>query len=347
MSLKDAYHTFQRLGSTYTVSRWTCQTIHTCDPANIKYMLATGFEAFELPRVRISVMTGLLGTGIFTLDGRAWSHARAVIRPTLTKQKMENLPQILERHVQALLLRISVDGTTFDLQPLFFGFSMDVATEFLMGHSTNMLGRKNIEREQQFVDDYMLCSEEATMKMRLGPLSWLRHNRQAESAKMRVFEYVDKYIDASLHLQSSSPLETHNSDEKNFMHELATAIGDRKTLRDQVLHILLASRDTTASLLSNLFFVLAKHPAVYAKLRGEILGKVGMKMPTFEELKDMQYLKCCINECKSVPNRSTPSFPFCMQRTKAGMKSSPNSSRHPLQCPASHLRHFLAPWWWD
>lgn len=337
-SLARSCQTFRDLGSTYTVSRWTTQAIHTCDSRNVKYMLATGFEDFELPKVRVSVMTGLLGTGIFTLDGQSWSHARSVLRPTLTKQKMGSLPDILECHVQALLRRIPSDGNTLDLQPLFFAVTMDVATEFLMGHSTYMLDdSKTNNHEQQFVDDYMLCSEEAVKKMHLGPLSFLRFNKEADRAKDRVFKYVDDYIDESLRRDSSSA---------TFMRELANAIESRKTLRDQVLHILLASRDTTASLLSNLFFVLAKKPEVYHRLRSEVLETVGDGLPTFDKLKDMEYLKWCINECKY------SSFIFVMLCSEANwfqrydcilsfltMPVKPPQTRHSLMAAANMATH--------
>ena len=294
--LKDSCQTFDKLGSTYTVSRWTAQVIYTCDAGNVRHMLATGFEDFGLPKIRKSALTSLLGTGIFSLDGVPWSHARAVLRPTLTKKKMHDLPAMLEHHAQALLHRIPMDGTVFDLQPLFFGFTMDVSTDVFMGRSTGMLGSdKQPKRENQFIDDYLLCSEEVIKKMNLGPLGHFRWNTAADHAKENVFKYVDDYIDESLKLHLENP-----QTGCNFMQEMAAAVGDRKALRDQVLHFLLASRDTTATLLSNLFFVLAKKPLVYSKLREEILHAVGEETPAFDRLKDIKYLKWCVNECKSM-----------------------------------------------
>lgn len=307
--LQTSFQNFAQLGSTYTVSRWTSQAIHTCDSRNIKHILATGFEDFELPKVRVSVLQDLLGTGIFTLDGPSWSRARGLLRPALKRQKTDVLPAILERHVGTLLRRVPRDGTPFDLQPLFFGFTMDVATEFFMGHSICMLGGTGLDKAQQFVDDYMICSEEATKKMHLGPLSHFRFNSAAQCAKKRVFQYVDEYIDRSLLLlRDEDDDNRRNAGGGNFMQVLAASIDNRKALREQVLHILLASRDTTASLLSNLFFMLAKKPGIYAKLREEVLdGAVGTGIPTPDQLKDMRYLKWCVNECK-LPASRRPLF---------------------------------------
>lgn len=296
-TLSETHRDFRALGSTYLISRWTTRTIHTCDARNIKHILASSFHDFRLPGVRVSVLSDLLGLGIFTLDGQAWSYTRALLRPSLTKAKMDSLPHILEHHVQSLLQRIRRDGTEVDLQPLFFKVTMDVASEFLLGQSTDMLSNGG-GRSTEFVDNYMACSAETVKKMRLGPLSFLRFNSFANQAREKVFQYMDDYIHTSLQSQREM-LQDGQARGGLFLKDLAAAIGDGKTLRDQVLHIFLASRDTTASLLSNLFFVLAKNPAVYSKLRGEVMNTVGdSTLPTFEQLKRMTYLRWCVNECE-------------------------------------------------
>lgn len=305
---ETAYRIFLGNSKTYTISRWTSSSVHTCDSRNLKHMLVTAFNDFELPKVRVSVMSSLLGIGIFTLNGTSWSRARSVLKPSLARSKMDTLPGILEKHFGAFMRHVSpatiIDAATktatrtmIDLQPLFFAVTMDVATEFLFGRSTGMLDSDEgtNEYDKQFLDDYMLCSEEAVKRMRMGPLSHLQYSKAANEAKRRVFAYVDTYIEESL---ARNATQGRASSDKNVLTELADAISDRKLLRDQVLHILLASRDTTASLLSNLFFVLSRKPDMYQRLRQEVVNAVGNDQPTFAQLKDMTYLKWCVNECK-------------------------------------------------
>ncbi|GIK06294.1 hypothetical protein Aspvir_001941 [Aspergillus viridinutans] len=61
------------------------------------------------------------------------------------------------------------------------------------------------------------------------------------------------------------------------------------------MNVLLAGRDTTASLLGNLFFMLAKKPEIWNRLRAEIASLEG-RAPTYEELRGLRYVQCCINE---------------------------------------------------
>lgn len=299
--LDSTYKIFQQLGATYVCRRWTWEAIYTCDSRNIKHVLASGFDDFKLPRLRVNAMMGFLGNGIFTLNGHSWSHARGVLRPCFAKQNKEDIINMLETHFQALLRRIPNDGTAIDLQPLFFWLTMDFATDFLMGHSTRVLDRTSSHaKEKQFVDDYLTCSTEIVRKMQLGPLQVFSINFAAMRARSRVFRYIDDFISASLDRKEENESENMGC---NVLQGLAAVTTDRKQLRDQMLHILVASRDTTACLLSNLFFVLAKKRHIYDKLRREVISIAGVEPATSSQLNNMEYLKWCVQECKSkLPN---------------------------------------------
>ena len=71
-------------------------------------------------------------------------------------------------------------------------------------------------------------------------------------------------------------------------------------MRSQLLNILLAGRDTTASLLGWLFLCLSKDPKRYQKLRDTIIEQFGTydhpTSITFEKIKSCQYLQHCNNE---------------------------------------------------
>ena len=89
--------------------------------------------------------------------------------------------------------------------------------------------------------------------------------------------------DTSEYLSSSSALATHTN--------------DRQVLRDQLVAVLLAGRDTTAVTLSWLFYELSKHPAVVERLRAEVMSSVGANQrPTYSDLKSMRYLQHTLNE---------------------------------------------------
>lgn len=287
---------FKQFGSTYSMKSCVWETIFTSDSKNIKQMLATSFDDFQLPQLRLNAISTLLGTGIFSVNGASWSHARAMLRPCFAKRDKNAITEVLEGHFQSFLRHIPQDGAEVDLQPLYFALTMDFATELLASKSSNMLDdTKTHGKEWQFFEDYTTCSEEVIKKMCLGPLQVFRYNRSAEQAKKRVFQYIDDFIAEAR--QSADPEEVPNH---NVLAKLASLTPDPKVLRDQMLHLLVASRDTTASLLCNLFFLLAKKPEMYGRLRQEVVSICGDAPPSPEQLKQMEYLRWCVQECKFV-----------------------------------------------
>jgi len=82
-----------------------------------------------------------------------------------------------------------------------------------------------------------------------------------------------------------------------LLDALATQTRDPVELRTQALHLLLASRDTTALHLGWLFLRPSQDPVRYKKLRGIIIEEFGTyDKPSgiaFSQLKDSRYLQNC------------------------------------------------------
>lgn len=120
--------------------------------------------------------------------------------------------------------------------------------------------------------------------------------------------FVYQYVEQALRL-SPEELETKTKSDLSytFLHELASYTRDPKVLRDQVVAVLLAGRDTTASTLSWALYELGRHPEMVRKLRAEILDVVGPdRTPTYADLKSMKYLQNTVNETL----RLYPVIPF-------------------------------------
>ena len=111
-------------------------------------------------------------------------------------------------------------------------------------------------------------------------------------------EFIVPYINKALELPNHE-LDKISKSEKSFtfLHALASYTRDPKVIRDQIIAILLAGRDTTAATLCWTFYQLSKYPAIYTKLRQEILDVCGAdRKPTYDDLKNLKYLNHTLNE---------------------------------------------------
>jgi hypothetical protein len=145
---------------TVALTLWRGVTVYlTDDPENIKAMLATNFDDWSLGKERIAQLSSYLGHGIFTTEGAAWKHSRDMLRPCFEKTQVADV-EVFERHMKRLIDLLPTDGETVDLQPLFCDLTLDVATEFLFGRSTDSLER-GVERSdvKGFIEAFEYCQD--------------------------------------------------------------------------------------------------------------------------------------------------------------------------------------------
>ena len=145
----------------------------TADPENVKALLSLNFKSYGIGEEREANLGSLLGKGIFTSDGEAWKHSRSMLRPSFVRSELADL-DIFEPHVQALIQNIETDDT-IDLQPLFSVFTLDVATEFLLGQSTGCLIKGDKAADGvAFAEAFDRCRGTLSGEGRFGILSlWL------------------------------------------------------------------------------------------------------------------------------------------------------------------------------
>lgn len=281
-----------------TIKLRLCGTeiIATTNPENVKHVLATQFQDFDLG-FRTSVMIPLLGEGVFTLDGTGWKHSRTMLRPQFAREQVSHV-NMLEPHVAALVRHIKSNSGQFDLQELFFRLTMDSATEFLFGESVLTLSNTppddDFPERLQFNDAFNKSQLHLSKRFALQNLYWLHNNSEFKKVNAIVHKFSDHYINLALNL---SPEELEKK-RYIFLYELVKETRDPKVLRDQALNILLAGRDTTAGTLSCAFLELGRNPEIVKKLKQEIQENFGNSIEdlSFESLKKLTYLKAFVNE---------------------------------------------------
>ncbi|KAL8900648.1 MAG: hypothetical protein Q9207_005594 [Kuettlingeria erythrocarpa] len=271
----------------------------TTEPENVKAMLATNFKDWNLPDRRKATFVPFFGKGIFTSDGAAWQHSRDLLRPSFARSQVSDLGA-LEKHVDHLVQSIPRDGSTVDLQELFFRLTIDSATEFLFGESTSCLAPgASLETASRFADAFNRLQAAVGHANRTIPLlARLNPNPQVKRDIEYVHNFTDHYVASGLQWLKRQDLEksvTKNGGRYIFLHELVKATQDPVRIRSELLNMLIAGRDTTASLLGNVFFVLARRPDVWRKLKKDVEELNGAR-PSFEQIKSMKYLRNVLNE---------------------------------------------------
>ncbi|KAI0663217.1 cytochrome P450 [Cubamyces menziesii] len=210
-------------------------------------------------------------------------------------------------------------GHAVDFQDLIQRFTLDSATEFLFGacvHSLKSplpLPHSHIDpttaqpffpsdAAAQFSEAILGVQRVLAMRLRLGwvwQLKELFHDRSAEHMRV-IDEFLQPILNEAIakrRVAQSQDKEAAEEERDTLLDHLVQLTDDPVLLHDETLNILIAGRDTTASTLAFIVYLMCLNPHVFKRLRQEVLETFGTnEMPTFDGVKKMKYLRAVINE---------------------------------------------------
>ncbi|KAI0834006.1 cytochrome P450 [Hypoxylon sp. FL0890] len=267
-------------------------TIATDEPDNVRAVLSTRFDDWDIPQMRIRAFLPVLGAhSIFTTNGDAWRHARTILRPAFVRDQVADL-RCLDRHVTKLIAHLPRDGHAFDLQAMFSMLTTDTISDFMFGNSTDLLGSAP-EDGLRFGRCFDVSMQKIANRARLGWLTLLVPDRELDECTAFMNAYVEKYV-AEVRREQEQEGKRYV-----FLNELLRTGEPDEAIRDQLMSIFTAGRDTTTSVLSYLFFELSRRPDVVAAIRREVSDldlSDASQLPTWESLRNMRYLNWSIKE---------------------------------------------------
>ncbi|TDL19801.1 cytochrome P450 [Rickenella mellea] len=322
----------EKLGPVLNIRVLWINQIFTCQPEHIKALLATQFNNFEKGKVFHSRMETVLGTGVFNSDGDMWKFHRSMTRPFFSRDRITHF-DIFERHADEAITAMKDrlrGGYAIDFQDVMARFTLDSATEFLFGKCVHSLAaglpyphgdNLNAHRESNPADRFAKAFGEAqdvialrTRAMVVWPLLEIMKDGTKEPMKV-VNEYLEPILQDGIERQKraeeAGAVKSDNQDEidedETLLDHLVKHTKDVTILKDEILNIMIAGRDTTAATLTFAIYALAMYPHVLKKLRGEIMDKVGpTRRLTYDDIREMKYLRAFINETL----RLFPPVPF-------------------------------------
>ncbi|KAL8669531.1 MAG: hypothetical protein Q9168_005875, partial [Polycauliona sp. 1 TL-2023] len=300
---------YEKYGSTFQTNLFGTPSINTIEPDNLQAVYSTNSKAWGVEPLRLPAQEPFCGRGFITTDGPAWEHSRSLLKPGFNRANivagLEGLGKALDR----MMAKIPINGKAVDLQALFFDLYLDTSTEFLFGESFGALSNTSSKDSQAFMNAFDIAMFGSGFRIALGPFKFLYRSSKWREACKTTHEFADKYVQKALEyrhsvMSNTSDTATKDIDDetssfgsrsKPLIYHLALQTSSPLTLRNEILQALMAAQGTTAALLSNVFFVLARHPAVWEKLRQEVLA-LGDEEPDFDRLLHMKYLQNVIKE---------------------------------------------------
>ncbi|KAF8751195.1 cytochrome P450 [Rhizoctonia solani] len=321
----------------------------------------------EFSVFRLDVWTGtlfrgkmdtVLGKGVFNADGDMWKFHRGMSRPYFSRDRIshfDNFARHSDLAISKILSRLNEPARpgqpiAVDFQDLVARFTLDSGTEFLFGADVRSLDstlpyphEKPKDNSASFAAAFGRAQESLTYRLALGHLwSWMELFWDRTKQDMDV---IDAYITPLLRqkldrkrilgLNGNSKAEFENISidgmeeaEDTLLDHLVQFTDDISVIKDELINILVAARDTTAATLTFTLYILAENPKIMDKLRSEVLGRLGTSNhPTPEDFKEMKYLRAVINETLRL-------FPAVPVNERTAVKSTVlNSAKRSIMFP--------------
>ncbi|GIH67819.1 cytochrome P450 [Sphaerimonospora thailandensis] len=232
-----------------------------------------------------------IGDGLLTSEGELWRKQRRMIQPVFQNKRIARQDAVIAEEAAKLVdrLRTRIGGAPVDVVAEMTGLSLGVLGRTLLDADLDAFG--SIGHAFEAVQDQAMF-EMVTLGM--VPM-WVPLRRQLRFRRAR--GYLQRVVD---HLVADR-LRRGDGDDlvsrliASTREEADPRVG-RRRMRDELVTLLLAGHETTASTLSWTFHLLDRHPDVRERLHVEAVEVLGDRLPTHEDLPRLRYTAMVIEE---------------------------------------------------
>ncbi|GBC05785.1 hypothetical protein RclHR1_06420008 [Rhizophagus clarus] len=273
-------------------------------PELLEHVLKTKFENYVKGTKFSKIVYDVLGDGIFNADGDMWKFQRKLASHLFRGQNFRDVICVVFKEETKILLNILKDaaksGDIIDLQDLFFRFTLDtfgkITFETDFGSLTHPENPVPFAEAFDFVQ-YMID------KRFINPIWPITELFTKDGVKMRSScKYLSDFAYNIVKERRNNKENLKNNDILSmFMNsEISDENGNErkltdKELRDIILNLIIAGRDTTAQALSWMMYNIMANPNVEEKLVKEA-NSSEILIPNYDEIKKFQYAQAVFYE---------------------------------------------------
>ncbi|KAI3938684.1 hypothetical protein MKW92_018369 [Papaver armeniacum] len=261
-------------------------SVYVADPANVEHILKTNFPNYPKGEDFQTCMKELLGDGIFNADGEMWRQQRKTASHEFASRNLRNFSTVVFRDcaltLSGILHRASLHNKEIDMQELLLRMNLDSICKIGFGVDIGTLAHELPDNR------FAKAFEQATgvVSFRFSNPLWKLQrffNIGSEALFVQSIQVINEFTYGLIRKRKAELQEAKatgdNGDKQKHdllsrfieLNENLELNGD-KYLRDVILSFILAGRDSTASTLSWLIYMIMKNPNVEEKIYEELIA---------------------------------------------------------------------------
>lgn len=267
---------FARHGDTYRMyvpaRRSYAYVVH--HPDDVKRVLVTNHRNYTkgVDRDRIRI---LLGRGLMTSEGEFWTHQRYLLQPFFHRAVITRFAQTIDETNARFLARWDVEaarGGTVNITEAMSELTLEIVLRAVFGADFEEMSRafevvtRDQARNLEFVYKFRALAGLVRKLIR----------RRSAAGEGGHFDYVAMMMQAR-DKRTGTPMSEH-------------------ALVDEVMTLVVAGHETTASVLNWTWYLLSQHPAVEAALHAELARQPLPPVPSLAQVETLTYTQQVLNE---------------------------------------------------
>ncbi|MEV6647278.1 cytochrome P450 [Amycolatopsis sp. NPDC051371] len=229
-----------------------------------------------------------LGDGLLTSDGETWRKQRRTIQPVFQPKRISRQAAVVASEVDGLIKRLAEHDGPVEILHEMTGLTLGVLGKTLL--DTELGGYETLGHSFEAVQDQAMF-EAVTLSM---VPQWVPLKKQLEFRTAR--EDLRRIADELVEQRLANPVE---NGEDVLSRLIASGSGEgasRERMRDELITLLLAGHETTASTLGWAFHLIDEHPEVAERLHAEAVEVLGDRLPEHEDLRRLTYTVSVVEE---------------------------------------------------
>jgi len=253
---------YERYGPVFTLRLFHGNVVFMLGPAANHYMTVSHAANFTWRESHMRELIGLMGDGLLTIDGDFHRRSRLAMLPGFHRERILASVDVMVAETERALDQLT-PGEHIDLYTWTRRLTLRIAMRALFGLDPDGAVARSVDAAGLFEQALAFFTSETTLRMFRGPLTpWARMQQAARSLDELIYSEISSRRSTGERGEDilSLLLDAHDED--------GSTLTDLQ-IRDEVMTLMFAGHDTTTSTVAFMFYELAHHPEILARLYAE------------------------------------------------------------------------------
>jgi cytochrome P450 len=265
------------------------------EPGAIRYVLLDNAANYTKSEVGRRLLEPGLGRGLLTSEGETWRRHRRIMAPSFDPRSVTGYAPIMTEVTLELLEKWDAlpENSGVDAAAAMMHLTLHIISKAMFSSDSDEI----VDAVEGGVNQYQTLVRPSLLDLLHFPQWFAR--LVAPVPTDGLFDEFDRKVDLLLTERGRAP----DAEPKDLLARLVAARDAEtgggmtpKEVRDQVVTIFMAGHETTSLALSWTWYLLSQHPAVEAKLHGELSEVLGGRTPKNDDIASLRYTRMVIEE---------------------------------------------------